>query len=90
MTSRWEGLPTVLVEAAHLNTQIITFDCRYGPAELTSQGRNGYLINDNSAKNFVTALGKVNSGDTKPRPDISDFHLNAAVKNYLRLFNELC
>ncbi|MEW6989447.1 glycosyltransferase [Colwelliaceae bacterium 6441] len=89
MTSRWEGLPTVLVEAAYLKTQIISFDCRYGPSELTSKGRNGYLINENNEKDFVTAIEKVNSGKIKELPQLTDFHLKSAAKNYLSLFREV-
>jgi len=89
MTSRWEGLPTVLVEAGYLNTQIISFDCRYGPAELTNYGSNGYLIKNNSQADFIQAINLIEAKKFKPKADINDFYLETSVQHYLNLFQEL-
>lgn len=44
MTSRFEGLPLVLLEAKQYNLPIISFKCPTGPAEIVRDGENGYLI----------------------------------------------
>jgi len=44
MTSRNEGLPMVLLEAASFGLPMISFDCATGPAEVINDGVNGYLI----------------------------------------------
>jgi glycosyltransferase involved in cell wall biosynthesis len=89
LPSRWEGLPTVLVEAAYLNTQIITFDCRYGPKELTNNGENGYLIEMGNTKLFSRAMKIVSDGEGKTPPSVKSFTLEAAVANYVHLFESL-
>lgn len=46
MTSRYEGLPLVLLEAKQYGLPIISFDCPTGPSEIVLDGENGYLINN--------------------------------------------
>lgn len=44
MTSRFEGLPMVLLEAKAFRLPIVSFDCETGPTEMVEDGVNGYLI----------------------------------------------
>lgn len=44
MTSRWEGLPLVLIEAISAGLPIISFDCETGPRDIVQDGYNGFLI----------------------------------------------
>lgn len=44
MTSRYEGLPLVLLEAQQYNLPIVSFRCPTGPSEIIEDGVNGYLI----------------------------------------------
>ena len=46
MTSRYEGLPLVLLEAKQYGLPIISFDCPTGPSEIVLDGENGYLIDN--------------------------------------------
>lgn len=45
MTSRYEGFPMVLIEAAANKLPLISFDIETGPNEIIENGKNGYLIN---------------------------------------------
>lgn len=44
MTSRYEGLPLVLLEAQQFNLPIVSFRCPTGPSEIVEENVNGYLI----------------------------------------------
>ncbi|CAM4123115.1 glycosyltransferase [Pseudoalteromonas byunsanensis] len=89
LTSRWEGLPTVLVEASYLKTPIVTFDCRYGPDELTQFGKYGHLVPFGDTELFAKCIQQIEQGKGKHSVDVSNFTLTSAVKNYYNLFNSL-
>ena len=44
LTSRFEGMPTVLVEALALGRRVVATDCPTGPRELLDGGRYGRLV----------------------------------------------
>ena len=43
MTSRYEGLPLVLLEAQQYNLPIVSFCCPTGPSEIVENGVNGFF-----------------------------------------------
>lgn len=44
LSSRWEALPTVLIEAMALGTRVVATDCPYGPREILEGGKWGQLV----------------------------------------------
>ncbi|UHM89924.1 glycosyltransferase family 4 protein [Rahnella victoriana] len=56
MTSRFEGLPMVLIEAKTLGLPCIAFDCQTGPAEIIHDSEDGFLIPEGDNQKFVERL----------------------------------
>lgn len=55
MSSRFEGLPMVLLEAQSYGLPIVAFDCDTGPAEIVVEG-TGFLIKINDIPNFSNKI----------------------------------
>lgn len=56
MTSFYEGLPLVLLEASSYALPIVAFDVPTGPKEVIEHGRNGFLIKDHYLEEFCEVL----------------------------------
>lgn len=44
LASHKEGLSNVLIESLLCETPVVSYDCPYGPAEIITNGENGYLV----------------------------------------------
>ena len=59
MTSRYEGLPMVLLEAQQMGLPIVSFACPCGPRDVITDGRDGFLIEPGDEERFVAELSRL-------------------------------
>lgn len=59
MSSRFEGLPMVLLEAQAFGLPVVAFDCNTGPSDLIQPGENGYLVPCFDTTLFAQAIMQV-------------------------------
>lgn len=64
LSSRNEGLPTVLLEAMSLGVPVVAFDCPSGPSEILDKGRYGLLVPPEDHSSMASAIGNVLSSPT--------------------------
>ncbi|MCY4780800.1 glycosyltransferase family 4 protein [Sphingobacterium sp. UT-1RO-CII-1] len=96
MTSKWEGLPMVLIEAQSYGLPIISYDCLTGPRDIIEDGYNGFLIPDGDSDSFVHALQNFMRDDGLRRElsinaqvDSRRFNKNVILEKWTGLFDKL-
>ena len=55
-SSRYEGLPMVLLEAQAFGLPIVAFQCKCGPKDIVSDGMNGYLVPEGDTAGMARRL----------------------------------
>jgi UDP-D-galactose:(glucosyl)LPS alpha-1,6-D-galactosyltransferase len=65
LTSRYEGLPLVLIEANVRGIPFISSNCFSGPEDIVTEGVNGYLYQEGNIEDFVNKIEKVIKGELK-------------------------
>ena len=59
LTSRYEGLPMVLLEAMSYGLPIISYDCKCGPKDLINNGLNGFLVPESNIEELANTIMKL-------------------------------
>lgn len=59
LSSRYEGLPSALVQAMACGAPVIATDCPFGPREILADGREGLLVPVGNPGVLAQALGRV-------------------------------
>lgn len=88
LSSRFEGLPTVLIEALACGSRVVSVDCPCGPAEILKNGEFGFLAPMDDPAGLADSVKR--SMETEPdrerlRGRAMDFALDAAVDGYTAL-----
>ncbi|MBW4474802.1 MAG: glycosyltransferase [Stenomitos rutilans HA7619-LM2] len=85
LSSAWEGLPTVLIEAMALGTPVVSTNCESGPAEILADGKYGYLTPVGNSEDLADAILQVLSGNAKPIDLnwLDQFGLETSTQKYL-------
>lgn len=59
LTSRYEPFGLVLVEAMSCGLPVIAFDCPYGPADIITDGQDGFLVEEGNIDAFSDHVCKL-------------------------------
>jgi glycosyltransferase involved in cell wall biosynthesis len=86
LSSRWEGLPTVLIEALACGATVVSTDCPSGPREILDNGRFGTLVPANDPGALSEAILESLAGPRQSHVERGrGFSTPASVSRYLEL-----
>ncbi len=88
LSSKFEGLPTVLIEAMQCGIPVVSADCPSGPAEILEDGRWGRLFLPGDVEALTSAIEDALDGKlvADVRQRAADFSVETAVSRYVALF----
>ena len=96
MTSRYEGLPLVLLEAQQYNLPIVSFSCPTGPSEIVENGINGYLIDcydiDEMSKRLLELMNDKeirNRFSSHAKDNVDKFDKNMILNQWIELIKKI-
>jgi glycosyltransferase involved in cell wall biosynthesis len=89
LSSRWEGLPTVLIEALYCGPPIVATDCPSGAREILADGQHGSLVPVGDVTALTQAIEAGLAGKT-PHPSEESwqpYSVETVVDQYIGLLS---
>ena len=87
LSSRWEGLPSVLIEALFCGVPVVATDCLSGPREILEGGKYGALVPVGDEEALAAGIEAALSGALPPPPAESwePYEQETVVRRYLEV-----
>ena len=96
LTSRYEGFPMVLLEAAAYGVPAVSYRCQSGPAEIIEDGISGFLTEPGDIGGFADRLRRLIEDDNlrkrmgaQGHKTAERFRIDAVMAEWERLFRSL-
>lgn len=96
MTSRFEGLPMVLIEAMSQGMACISYDCISGPSDIIDHNINGILVENQNSDLMAKEISMLIKNNTKRKQlakmatkSLDRFNIDEIYNKYLKIINSL-
>src|SRR5687768_13570928 len=84
LSSKWEGLPGVLIQALACDCPVVSTDCLSGPSEILQDGQYGHLVPVGDAEAIASAIESVLAGDVRhpPKSWLEQYQIDSVIPQY--------
>jgi glycosyltransferase involved in cell wall biosynthesis len=96
LSSRFEGLPMVLLEAMSAGLPAVAFDCPTGPAQILTHGKSGLLVPEQDVSALAAGICELIEDPARRRAmgaaalaDAARYSIDAVARRWEELFLEL-
>lgn len=96
MTSRYEGLPMVLLEAQACGLPIVAFGCKCGPRDIVTDGSDGFIVAEGDVEGLAQRLAQLMADEplrrrmgAKARESALRFNEDEIMKKWISTFSTL-
>lgn len=96
MTSLFEGLPMVLLEAQAMGLPIVSYTCPAGPKDVITEGQDGYLVEPADKVSFAQRLELLMSNNElrkemgrQAKMNSYRYDIDRVMQQWVDLFNQL-
>jgi glycosyltransferase involved in cell wall biosynthesis len=96
LSSRYEGFGMVLIEAMSCGVPCVAFDCPHGPADIITDGEDGFVVPNGDIDAFAQAIQKLIGDDdlrkemgAKARENVKRYLPDNIIKDWDTLFKTL-
>jgi glycosyltransferase involved in cell wall biosynthesis len=89
LSSIWEGLPTVLIEALALGVPVVSTDCDNGPREILENGLHGRLVRPADPSALAEAMRQTLLQKPAPSGGMQRFYQDRVTQQYRALVDEI-
>lgn len=97
MSSRYEGMPMVLIEAMSCGLPIVSFDCEYGPGEMIIEGESGFLVALNNLQQLAEKICVLIENESlrikmgaKALECAKRYSKESIMEKWIELFDQIC
>lgn len=96
LSSRYEGLPMVLLEAQAAGLPIVSFECKCGPKDVLTDGEDGFLVKEGDVTSLATKILELITDEDLRRKMGAEAYENSkrfseekVMAQWVELFNEV-
>jgi glycosyltransferase involved in cell wall biosynthesis len=96
LSSRYEGLPLVLIEAMGAGLPVVSFSCPCGPKDMIDEGQNGLLVENGNVQQLADRLLYLINNESvrksmgaKAAESVKLYSKDIVMKHWIDLFNGL-
>ncbi|MCQ2222851.1 MAG: glycosyltransferase family 4 protein [Bacteroidaceae bacterium] len=97
VSSRFEGFGMIIIEAMAQGCVPVSFNCPYGPSDIITDGKDGWLVENGSVEAMASRLcyviehkDELNELASQAEQTASKYSVENIAKRWTQIFDELC